>query len=84
MPDAVELPPHSREAPAFSAGLCQVGGRKIAEVFLGVLFLPPSAGARLLPVKVGRRVDPKAAWFVSLDVPATCAADSIDVQDALK
>lgn len=79
--DAIELPPHSREAPTFSTASCEVGGRKIGGIFLGVFSSRGTDGGSLWPVKAAWRVDLKLGKFVALDAAATCAPDGIYTAD---
>ena len=79
--DAIELPPHSREAPAFSTASCEVGGRKIGGIFVGVFSSRGTDGGSLWPVKAAWRVDHKLGRFVALDGAATCSPDGIYTAD---
>lgn len=79
--DAVELPPHSREAPAFSASSCEVGGKKVEGDFLGVFASAASGDAPMLPVKTAWRIDRKRSKLVLLETPAACATDGIHSMD---
>jgi hypothetical protein len=79
--DAVELPAHSREAPAFSASACEIGGRKTEGAFLGVFARAAGSGVTALPVKAAWRIDRQKNKFVPLDTAATCATDGIYTAD---
>ncbi|KAA2235548.1 hypothetical protein [Salinarimonas soli] len=79
--DAIELPPHSRAAPAFSTTVCEVAGRKLEGVFLGVFASAPGGDAPMSPVRAAWRID-HARGFVPLTSGAACATDGIDPADA--
>jgi hypothetical protein len=82
--DAIELPAHSPEQPAFSASSCEVAGRKLTGDFLGVFAAAARGGAPLLPVKAAWRIDRKKFKFVPIDANATCATDGLATWDAAR
>jgi hypothetical protein len=61
--DALPLPPHSKDAPAFS-GMCRRDGKDRPDIIVAVL--DGAAAADLLPVKTAWKIDQKQAKFVSI------------------
>jgi hypothetical protein len=59
--DVLPFPSHSRGSPAFS-GICQVNGRDLPDVFVGVL--NGEAASDFLPVQSAWKIDQKNAKFV--------------------
>jgi hypothetical protein len=61
--DALAFPPHSKAQPAFS-GFCQVNGKDLTDVIVGVL--DGSVAGDLLPIKTGWKIDQKQSKFVAM------------------
>jgi hypothetical protein len=59
--DVLPFPSHSRQSPAFS-GICQVNGRDLPDVMIGVL--NGEGGTEFLPVLSAWKIDQKNAKFV--------------------
>jgi hypothetical protein len=83
--DAIEMPSHSSEAPAFSAATCELRGEKIAgAAFVGVFDASISRGAKTWPIKAAWRIDSKKGKFVPLEKDATCSTEGIFTADKPK
>lgn len=77
--DAIAFPVHSRQAPAFS-GICQVGGRDLPDIFIGVL--DGASPGQMLPVQSAWKIDQKSAKFVKAPVEGLrCPRSSIFTVD---
>jgi len=63
--DVLPFPAHSRQSPAFS-GICQLNGRDLPDVFVGVL--NGEGAADFLPVESVWKIDQKNAKFVKASI----------------
>ncbi|MCP4617250.1 MAG: hypothetical protein GY844_12560 [Bradyrhizobium sp.] len=61
--DVIAFPSHSKKSPAFS-GVCQVNGRDLPDVFVGVL--NGEGAGDMLPVLSAWKIDQRGAKFVKI------------------
>ena len=63
--DVLPFPAHSKRSPA-SAGICQVGGRDLPDIFLAIL--DGATAADYLPVQAAWKIDQRHAKFVKVTI----------------
>ncbi len=61
--DAIAVPAHSKQAPAFS-GLCRRGGKELSDIIFAIL--DGTRGGDPLPAAVARKIDQAHAKFVKI------------------
>lgn len=77
--DALKFPKHSKDTPQFD-GFCQLNGKKLPEVVVGVL--KNEEGAAMLQALQAWKIDEKKKKFVSLQTEGlNCGRDGISSED---
>lgn len=77
--DALKFPKHSKDMPQFD-GLCQLNGKELPEVVLGVL--KNEDGAEMLQAITAWKIDQKQKKFIPLPVEGLrCGRDGISSED---
>jgi hypothetical protein len=77
--DVLKFPKHSKETPQFD-GMCQLNGKDLPDVVLGVL--KNEEGAPMLQAIVAWKIDQKQKKFVSLPTEGLrCGRDGISTED---
>jgi hypothetical protein len=78
--DALKFPKHSKETPQFD-GMCQLNGKDLPDVVLGVL--RNEEGASMLQAIVAWKIDEKQKKFVPLPTEGLrCGRDGISTEDS--
>jgi len=77
--DALKFPKHSKDTPQFD-GLCQLNGKELPEVVIGVL--KKEEGAAMFQALSAWKIDEKQKKFVPLSVEGLrCGPDGISSED---
>lgn len=79
--DAVKFPQHSKDTPQFVSSGCQVNGKELPDIFIGVL--KNEEGAPMLSAQKVWKIDQKKKKFVEFPIEGLrCGRDGISSADS--